>query len=74
MIAVSVFDVLEQHGATKLVAFVAAVALFLLLHLIRLPFRAIERGLRALQRGLDARIATHVTVPTGHPFPADSAA
>lgn len=63
----STFDVLEQHGPWRLAAFLAAVAVFLLLQLARWPFRLIERALLAAQRGLDARIATALSPPTS-PF------
>jgi len=65
---VSTFDIVQQHGPWRLAAFLAAVALFLVLHLIRLPFVWIERGLAAVQRGLDARITTAMTPPTARPF------
>jgi len=61
---VSTFDVLTEHGPWRLVAFLGCVALFLLLHAVRL----IERGLHALQRGLDARITTALSPPTAGPF------
>lgn len=70
----STFDVLEQHGAWRLTGFLVAVAMFLLLHLLRLPFRAIERGLHAAQRGLDARITQCLSPPTTRPFYAAAAA
>lgn len=60
----STFDVLEQHGIWRLAGFLVAVAVFLLLHLLRLPFRLIEHTLLALQKGLDARITTALTPPT----------
>lgn len=60
----STFDVLEQHGIWRLTGFLLAVAVFLLLHLVRVPFRLIERVLLALQTGLDARITTAITPPT----------
>lgn len=72
--AVSTFDVLDQHGAWRLTGFVVAVAVFLLLQLIRLPFRLIEAGLLAAQRGLDARITQSMTPPTTRPFYAAAAA
>lgn len=70
----STFDVLEQQGALRLAGFLFAVATFLLLHLIRLPFVAIERGLLAAQRGLDRRITTSVTAHARNPFYAAPAA
>ncbi|GAA5128888.1 hypothetical protein [Haloechinothrix salitolerans] len=64
----STFDVLEHHGAWRLAAFLGCVAVFLLLHLARWPFRLIERALLAVQRGLDARITTALTPPAARPF------
>lgn len=64
----STFDVLAQHGPWRLAAFLGCVALFLLLHLARWPFRLIERALPALQRGLDARITSALTPPAAGPF------
>ncbi|MPY82595.1 MAG: hypothetical protein GEV00_04595 [Actinophytocola sp.] len=64
----STFDVLDQHGPWRLAAFLGCVALFLALHAIRQPFRLIERGLHALQSGLDARITSALSPPTTGPF------
>lgn len=74
MITVSAFDVLDQHGAWRLIGFLVAVAVFLLLHLIRAPFVAIERALCAAQRGLDARITQCLSPPTTRAFYAAAAA
>lgn len=63
----STFDIVQQHGPWRLAAFLVAVAVFLLLHLARQPFRWIERGLHAIQRGLDARITTALSPPTTEP-------
>lgn len=60
----STFDIVAQHGAWRLAAFLGCVAVFLLLHLARWPFRLIERALLALQRGLDARITTALSPPS----------
>ena len=64
----STFDVLDEHGPWRLAAFLACVAIFLALHLARQPFRLIERGLHAVQRGLDARITAHLSPAPDHPF------
>lgn len=58
----TVFDVLDQYGVWKLAAFVFALATFLLLHLLRLPFVAVARGLWLVQSGLDRRITTAAAV------------
>ena len=66
----STFDVLDQHGPWRLAAFLGCVALFLLLHAIRQPFRLIEKALHSLQRGLDARITAALSQPTTTTAPA----
>ncbi|OQO91966.1 hypothetical protein B1813_06695 [Saccharomonospora piscinae] len=60
----SVFDIVQQHGPWKLAGFVAALGVFLLLHLIRWPLALAARLLHAAQAGLDARITSAMTPET----------
>lgn len=60
----SVFEVVDQHGAWKVAAFVAALAAFLLLQALRSPFVVVARGLWLLQHGLNARIAAAAITPS----------
>lgn len=48
------FDVLDTYGAATLARFVGAVALFLLLHLIRWPLTVAVRVLTVAMRRVDA--------------------
>ncbi len=60
----SVFDVMQQHGPWRLAGFAAALAVFLLLHLLRWPLALAARLLLAAQTGLDARITAAITPHT----------
>ncbi|HWD02745.1 MAG TPA: hypothetical protein VG674_09860 [Amycolatopsis sp.] len=62
----SVFDVLDYYGPWRLAAFVLAVALFLALHLARLPLVGLAWLLHAAMRGIDHQLSTRIT-PTGPP-------
>ncbi|EHR48925.1 hypothetical protein SacmaDRAFT_0625 [Saccharomonospora marina XMU15] len=61
---VTVFDIVQQHGPWRVAGFVAALALFLLLHLLRWPLALGARLLLAAQSGLDQRITNAVTPDT----------
>jgi hypothetical protein len=49
----STFEVLDRYGTAALARFTAAVALFLVLHLVRVPLVAAVRALEALMRRVD---------------------
>lgn len=61
----STYDVLTRFGTAALLRFAALVAVFVALHLIRVPFVAVAAGLDALMRRVDAattaRVSTHDT-------------
>lgn len=62
----SAFDVLDHYGPIKLLAFLLAVALFLALHLARLPLLAAAWLLHAAMRVIDRQLSTRLT-PAGRP-------
>jgi len=64
----SAFDVLDQYGPVKLLAFLLAVALFLALHVARLPLLAAAWLLHAAMRVIDQQLSTRLT-PAGQPRP-----
>ena len=57
----SVFDVMHHHGPWRLAGFAAALAVFLLLHLIRWPVALVARLLLAAQTGLDQRLTNAIS-------------
>jgi hypothetical protein len=61
----TVFEVLTKYGTAALLRFAAAVALFLLLHLVRIPLVLAARVLEGVMRRVDS-YATHQasTTPT----------
>ncbi len=64
----STFDVLERFGTAALVRFAAAVALFLLLHLIRIPLVIAARVLEGVMRRADAYAAAQASRPPTGPI------
>lgn len=69
--ATTSFDLLDRYGAARLAAVVGALALFLLLHLIRSPLLLAARALEVSMRRVDAyatRQAVHpITTPRKEP-------
>lgn len=57
----STFDVLDQFGTRRLVQFLGLVALFVTLHLARLPFVLISRLLDAAMRRVDFAVSAQVS-------------
>ncbi|MEU0464998.1 hypothetical protein ABZ215_13425 [Amycolatopsis sp. NPDC006131] len=73
----SLFDVLQTKGTWALIKVVAALNLFLLLHLLRLPFVVVARVIEFAARRVDrsvARLATTVPVKPVNQFFADPTA
>lgn len=77
----SAFDVLDRYGTAALLRFLGAVALFVALHLVRLPFvllaRVLEVGMGRVDGYLTGALATgsgSATQPPGpsahHPYAA----
>jgi hypothetical protein len=64
--SVSTYDVLHRFGTAALLRFVALVALFALLHLLRLPFLGIAAGLDAAMRRVDAATTARVSTRDPH--------
>lgn len=67
----STFDVLNRHGTAALLRFAAAVALFLVLHLIRIPLVLIARVLEGVMQRVDGyaiRQASRPQKPINHFF------
>lgn len=58
----SAFEVLEHYGAARLARFVAALILFLFLHLLRWPLLLLVRVLEVAMRRVDG-YATGLTNP-----------
>lgn len=56
-VLMSTFDVLQRYGTAALVRFAGTVALFLVLHLVRIPFVLAERVLA----GVMVRLNTYAT-------------
>ena len=71
----SAFEVLDRYGARVLARFVAALMLFLALHLLRWPLLIAVRVLDAAMRRVDAyatrQASPLITVP-GEPRPANA--
>ena len=64
----SMFDVLQQHGTAALVRHLGAVAVFLLLHLIRIPLVVVARVLEIAMRRLDAFATRQASRPPTRPI------
>jgi len=54
----SAFEVLERYGTTALLRFLGAVAVFVALHLLRLPFLLLARLLEVGMCRVDAYLAS----------------
>ena len=65
----SATEVLEQFGTRRLVAFVAALALFLALHLARMPLLLTARLLEACMARVDSWVTASVSRPVSTPDP-----
>lgn len=69
----SAFDVLDRHGTAALLRFLGAVALFVALHLLRVPFVLLARLLEAGMGRVDGYLTGALTAtgpttgPTGTP-------
>lgn len=57
----STFDVLQQHGTAALARHVGWLLLFLVLHLIRIPFVLIERALAVALVRIDKAATTQAS-------------
>jgi hypothetical protein len=57
----STFDVLQQHGTAALARHVGWLLLFLVLHLIRIPFVLIERVLAGALVRIDSAATTQAS-------------
>lgn len=64
----STFDVLQRHGTAALLRFAAAVALFLVLHLIRIPLVLLARVLEVGMRRADGFATRQATTPKTGPI------
>lgn len=64
----STFDVLERYGTAALLRFAAAVALFLVLHLARIPLVLVARVLEGVMRRVDAYAAAQASRPPTRPI------
>lgn len=60
----SAFDVLERYGTAALLRFLGAVAMFVALHLLRLPFVLVCRLLEVGMRRVDVYLTTAATAQT----------
>lgn len=71
----SAFDVLDRYGTAALLRFLGAVALFVALHLLRLPFVLLARVLEVGMGRVDGYLTGALTSPAGQtePPPARSA-
>ena len=65
----SAFDVLERYGTAALLRFLGAVAMFVALHLLRLPFVLVCRLLEVGMRRVDVYLTTAATA-RAHTWPA----
>lgn len=63
----SIFDVLQRFGTAALLRFTGAVAVFLLLHLIRIPLVVVARVLEISMRRVNAYAARQATQPPAGP-------
>ncbi|MBN6036231.1 hypothetical protein [Amycolatopsis sp. 195334CR] len=68
----STFDVLSRYGTAALLRFAGAVALFLTLHLIRIPLVLLARVLEGVMRRIDGyavrQASAKPTSPINHFF------
>lgn len=64
----STFDVLQRHGTAALLRFAAAVALFLVLHLIRIPLVLLARVLEIGMRRADGFATRQASRPPSGPI------
>lgn len=62
----TVTEIVQQHGAARVCLFLAAVATWLALALVKFPFVFLSRVLTAAQAGLDARVTATVSAPHSH--------
>ncbi|PXY35182.1 hypothetical protein BAY59_01245 [Prauserella coralliicola] len=72
----STFEVLRQYGTGALLRFAGAVALFLVLHLVRIPLVLLARVLEVAMRRVDGFAIRQASTPPSRPvndFFADSA-
>lgn len=61
----SVFDVLQRFGTAALTRFTAALLLFLLVHLLRIPLVLIARALEVFLRRINRYVARQVSQSAG---------
>jgi hypothetical protein len=61
------FDVLHRYGTAALLRFAAAVALFLVLHLIRIPIVLVAAVLEGGMRRVDAYATSQASRPPTRP-------
>ncbi|HKS46706.1 MAG TPA: hypothetical protein VJT49_16660 [Amycolatopsis sp.] len=59
----SLFDALEQRGTLALLRFTGSVVVFLVLHLIRIPFVLVAQVLEHALRHIDAYVAAQASRP-----------
>jgi hypothetical protein len=64
----SAFEVLQRFGTAALLRFTTAVAVFLLLHLLRIPLVLIARVLEVSMRRIDAFAAKQASKPPTRPI------
>jgi hypothetical protein len=64
----SIFDVLSRYGTAALLRFTAAVALFLLLHLIRIPLVLAARVLEISMHRINDYAARQASTPPTRPI------
>ncbi|MEC3974594.1 hypothetical protein [Amycolatopsis sp. H20-H5] len=64
----STFDVLQRYGTAALLKFAGAVALFLILHLVRIPLVLIARVLEGVMHRVDSYATRQATRPPQHPI------
>ncbi|SFJ91151.1 hypothetical protein SAMN05421835_110176 [Amycolatopsis sacchari] len=64
----SAFEVLQRFGTTALLKFAAAVVVFLLLHLLRIPLVVLARVLEVSMRRLDGYATKQASKPPTGPI------
>jgi hypothetical protein len=64
----TVFDVLHRYGTAALLRFAGAVALFLLLHLLRIPIVLTARVLEGVIRRVDGYATRQASAPPTRPI------
>ncbi|MBK1784549.1 hypothetical protein [Prauserella cavernicola] len=64
----SIFDVLSRFGTVALLRFVGAVLLFLVLHLLRIPFVLLVRVLEGVLRRIDGYAIRQASRPPKGPI------